>query len=53
MILIDASLLLYAHDPRATQHDASRTWFQSVLSHDPLLWGILPALECVKVPGFG
>ena len=37
MILIDANLLLYAHNPRATEHDASRMWFQSVLSGTELV----------------
>jgi toxin-antitoxin system PIN domain toxin len=37
VILIDANLLLYAHNPRATQHDASRTWLQSVLSGTELV----------------
>ena len=32
MKLLDANLLLYAHDPRAVQHDASRAWLESVLS---------------------
>jgi len=30
--LVDANLLLYAHDPRATQHEASRRWLEGVLS---------------------
>ena len=28
MILVDANLLLYAYDPDATQHDASRRWLE-------------------------
>ena len=32
MTLVDANLLLYAHDPRATQHEASRRWLEGVLS---------------------
>jgi len=32
MILVDANLLLYAYDPGAEQHEASRTWLESVLS---------------------
>jgi toxin-antitoxin system PIN domain toxin len=32
MKLVDANLLLYAHDPRARQHDATRAWFESTLS---------------------
>jgi uncharacterized protein len=32
MILIDANLLLYAYDPRAAEHDASRTWFEATMS---------------------
>jgi toxin-antitoxin system PIN domain toxin len=30
--LVDANLLLHAHDPRATQHEASRRWLEGVLS---------------------
>jgi len=37
VIVIDANLLLYAHNPRATEHDASRMWFQSVLSGTELV----------------
>jgi hypothetical protein len=32
MILIDANLLIYAYDPDSAQHEASRTWLESVLS---------------------
>jgi toxin-antitoxin system PIN domain toxin len=32
MILIDANLLLYAYDPRAAEHDDSRTWFEATMS---------------------
>ena len=32
MILVDANLLLYAYDPRADQHEASRTWFEATMS---------------------
>ena len=32
MILIDANLLLYAYDPRAAEHDASRRWLEATLS---------------------
>jgi predicted nucleic acid-binding protein len=32
MILVDANLLLYAYDPRAAQHEASRIWLESALS---------------------
>ena len=32
MILVDANLLLYAYHPRAPQHEASRAWFEAVLS---------------------
>ena len=37
MILIDANILLYAYDPRAEQHDASRTWLEGRLSGSPLV----------------
>lgn len=37
MILIDANLLLYAYHPRAEQHEASRTWLESVLSGSELV----------------
>jgi uncharacterized protein len=32
MILIDANLLLHAYNPRSVEHDASRTWLESVLT---------------------
>jgi toxin-antitoxin system PIN domain toxin len=37
MILIDANLLLFAHNTRAPQHDASRRWLESVLSGPDLV----------------
>lgn len=48
MILIDANLLLYAYDPDAQQHEASRRWLEDVLSGPalvrfawPTLWAFL------------
>ena len=32
MTLVDANLLLYAYDPRAAQHEASKRWLEDVLS---------------------
>lgn len=32
MILVDANLLLYAYDPRAHLHDASRAWLEETLN---------------------
>ena len=37
MILVDANLLLYAHDPRAAQHEASRAWLEAALSGPELV----------------
>ena len=37
MILVDANLLLYAYDPRAAQHDASRLWLETALSSSELV----------------
>ena len=37
MILVDANLLLYAYDPRAAQHQASRIWLESRLSGSALV----------------
>ena len=37
MILIDANLLLYAYDPRAMHHEASRTWLEATLAGPPLV----------------
>lgn len=37
MILIDANLLLYAYDPDAAQHDASRRWLEDRLSGGELV----------------
>lgn len=37
MMLIDANLLLYAYDPRASQHEASRRWLEATLSGSALV----------------
>lgn len=37
MILVDASLLLYAHDAGAPAHDAARSWWEDQLSHTHLV----------------
>ena len=37
MILVDANLLLYAYDPRAEQHEASRQWLEAVLTGTDLV----------------
>jgi len=37
MILIDANLLLYAYDPRATRHEASRRWLETTVSSPDLV----------------
>jgi uncharacterized protein len=37
MILVDANLLLYAYDPAAAQHDASRVWLEATLSGSSLV----------------
>lgn len=37
MILIDANLLLYAYDPRANLHEASRTWLEHTLTGPTLV----------------
>ncbi len=37
MTLVDANLLLYAHDPRAVHHDASRAWLEAALSGSALI----------------
>jgi toxin-antitoxin system PIN domain toxin len=37
MILVDANLLLYAYDPRAPEHDASRRWLEAALSGSALM----------------
>jgi toxin-antitoxin system PIN domain toxin len=37
MRLVDANLLLYAYDPRAAQHDASRAWLEATLSGSALV----------------
>ena len=48
MILVDANLLLYAYDPNAAEHEASRLWLEATLSGSALvrfswltLWGFL------------
>lgn len=37
MILIDANLLVYAHDARSPYHAAARSWLESVLSGPELV----------------
>ena len=37
MILVDANLLLYAHDPRSAHHEGSRVWLQTMLSGPELV----------------
>ena len=37
MKLIDANLLLYAYDPRAAHHEASRAWLEAALSGSTLI----------------
>ena len=37
MIVVDANLLLFAYQPRAPQHDASRAWLEDVLSGPELV----------------
>jgi toxin-antitoxin system PIN domain toxin len=37
MILVDANLLLYANDPRAAQHEATREWLKAVLRRTDLV----------------
>ena len=56
MKLVDANLLLYAHDPRATQHEASRIWFEEALSGSELvrftwltLWAFLRIATSARV----
>ena len=37
MILVDANLLLYAYDPDAARHEASKRWLEEVLSGPELV----------------
>ena len=37
MRLVDANLLLYAYDPNAAQHEASRIWLEKALSGSSLV----------------
>lgn len=37
MILVDANLLLYAYDPDAARHEASRRWLEAALSGPALV----------------
>ena len=56
MILIDANLLLYAYNPRAEQHDASRQWLEATLTGRemvrfawPVLWAFLRISTSARV----
>ncbi|MCM2254757.1 MAG: PIN domain-containing protein [Vicinamibacteria bacterium] len=35
MILVDANVLLYAYNPAAPQHTASRAWIEEAFNRDP------------------
>lgn len=37
MMLIDANLLLYAYNPRAPEHQASKRWLEAALSGSTLV----------------
>jgi hypothetical protein len=37
VILVDANLLLYAYNPRAAEHEASRIWLETTLSGTELV----------------
>jgi toxin-antitoxin system PIN domain toxin len=37
MMLVDANILLYAYNPRATKHQASRQWLEATLSGPELV----------------
>jgi toxin-antitoxin system PIN domain toxin len=37
VILIDVNILLYAHHPRAVQHERSRAWLEATLSGEDLV----------------
>ena len=37
MMLIDANLLLYAYDPRAAEHEASKRWLEAALTGPQLV----------------
>ena len=56
MTLIDANLLLYAYDPRADRHDASRRWLEATLSSPELvrlawvtIWAFLRIITSPRV----
>jgi uncharacterized protein len=56
MILIDANLLLYAYDPNAAEHEASREWLEATLSGSALvrfswltLWAFLRIMTSPRV----
>jgi toxin-antitoxin system PIN domain toxin len=50
MILIDANLLVYAHDSRSPHHQAARSWLESVLSgSEPVRIPLVALLAFVRV----
>ena len=50
MMLIDANLLLYAYDPRAAEHAASRAWLERVLSGSQLVrWSWLTLWAFLRI----
>lgn len=56
MMLIDANLLLYAYNPRAEEHEASKRWLEAALSGSALvrfawlsLWAFLRISTSARV----
>jgi toxin-antitoxin system PIN domain toxin len=50
MILIDANLLVYAHDSRSPHHDAARSWLESVLGDiEPVRIPLVALLAFVRI----
>jgi uncharacterized protein len=56
MILVDTNLLLYAYDPNAAEHEASRAWLETTLSGTALvrfswltLWAFLRIITNPRV----
>ncbi len=50
MILVDANILLYAHDKAATQHDAARRWIEgAVTRREELAFGWVTLLAFLRL----
>jgi toxin-antitoxin system PIN domain toxin len=50
VILLDANILLYAHDATSERHEAARAWLERTLSEEPdVRLGVVTVLAFVRI----